>query len=167
MNSLPPIVADLWSVIPQWTNREAFATKSKFWFLIVNEQLYVCMHAYPRNNIMWENVSWMLRVLVIDTHDGFKPSQVLKMHHGHPTIGKTSQPSCFSHCYDVLIAVEAWLLSAFNYCVCAAEMRNELVLKSESISDTLLDPSQWPSPRGVPQEDTRGETVYWLSLVGS
>lgn len=112
----------------------------------------LCVHSLPN--------SWMLRVLVIDMHDGFKPSQVLKMHHGHPTIGKTSQPSCFSHCYDILIAVEAWLLSAFNYCVCAAEMRNELVLKSESVSDTILDPSQWPSPRGVPQEDTRGERGY-------
>lgn len=77
------------------------------------------MHAYPRNDIMWENVSWMLGVLVIDTHDGFKWSQALKTHNGHPTIGKTSQPSCLSHCYNILTAVEAWLLSAFNYCVCA------------------------------------------------
>lgn len=40
--------------------------------------------------------------------------------------------------------------------VCAVEVRNELVFKSESVSDTLLDPSQWSSPQGVALEGTRG-----------
>lgn len=109
---------------------------------------------------MWENVSWMLGVLVIDmltvlTQSGFEDAQWTPNHNT-----KSTQPGYFSHCYNILTTAEAWLLSTFNYCVCAAEVRNELVLKSESVSDTFLDPSQWSSPRGVPLEATRGERGY-------
>lgn len=46
----------------------------------------------------------------------------------------------------ILPIAKVWLLSDFNHNVCAAEVRNELVLKSERVSDTLLDPSQWSPP---------------------
>lgn len=48
----------------------------------------------------------------------------------------------------MLPAAEVQLLSNFNYYMCAAEVRNEPMFKSESVSDTLLDPSQWSSSQG-------------------
>lgn len=44
--------------------------------------------------------------------------------------------------------------------MCGPGVKNELVVKSKSVSDSLLDPRSQSLPEGVPFEDTGGEKVY-------